>query len=297
MRFDVSKIIDFYRDRLQKTLNDILINHDNDTNAQPAFLRLLESLRYGLFSSSAKRLRPLLVYAIGETMRAPLSLLDIPAAAIELIHTASLVHDDLPALDNDDYRRGKPTCHKTFDESTAILAGNAMQMLACEILSESTNPLSDTQKTKCIHLLTTEFGINGLMQGQMLDLHALNKTVKLKDLETVYRLKTACLIKTALFLGAIVGNCRDSAIFETLTEFSNYIGLAYQIQDDILDMEIDHEKKSNAINMTYPLIVGVDQSKEKVKSLYEYALGLLQQLPGDIKLLEAITKYMIFRIY
>ena len=295
MTFDISQAIDFYRERVHKILIDILARHD--TNARPAFLQLLESLRYSLLSSSAKRLRPILVYAIGEAMHAPLPLLDIPAAAIELVHTASLVYDDLPALDDDEFRRGKPTCHKMFGESTAILAGSAMQMLACEILSDPENKLKEAQKLKCIHLLTTNNGINHIIEGQMLDLHELSDKTTLEDLEIIYRLKTACLIKTALFFGAITANCRDTSVFDTLTKFSNSIGLAFQIQDDILDIKVDHQEKTDAIKITYPSIAGIDKAKEKVKALYEYALELLQELPCDIQLLESVTKRMIFRTY
>jgi geranylgeranyl pyrophosphate synthase len=293
MSTEVIKTLEFYIERNNQTLNTILARHD--IAAEPSFLRLLESIRYSLVSQLAKRLRPILVYAIGEAMHAPLPFLDAPAAAIELLHTASLVHDDLPALDNDDIRRGQASCHKAFDEATAILAGNTMQMLAFEILTETESQLTLTQQVKSIHLLTKAYGIGGVMTGQMLDLYELQSKSR-KTIDTTYRLKTASLIKAALFLGAITADCHDQHVFDTLTQFAENIGLAYQIQDDILDIETD-QKTTNEISTTYPSIVGIEKAKDKVKSLYEHALASLRTLPCDIKLLEAITKRMIFRTY
>ena len=295
MIIDTIKTIDFYTKRINQTLIDILSRHD--TSARPAFLRLLESLRYSLLSSSAKRLRPILVYALGEAMHAPLPCLDAPAAAIELIHTASIVHDDLPALDNDELRRGQPASHKAFGEAAAILAGNSMQMLACEVLSDAENSLKPTQQVKCLQVLMKSSGMNGVMEGQMLDLYELKSDSTLETLEATYRLKTASLIKAALLLGAIAANCHEQYVFDALTKFAEKIGLAYQIQDDILDVEVDQRSHSKQNSVTYPSIIGIEKSKAQVKFLYESALALLQQLPCDIKLLEAITKRMIFRTY
>jgi farnesyl diphosphate synthase len=254
-------------------------------------------MRYSLLSSSAKRIRPILVYATGEMMHAPLPILDIFAASIELMHIASLVHDDLPALDNDDMRRGQRSTHKAFGEATAILAGDAMQVLAFELLTEfHDQSLTPALQVKSVHVLAKAFGINGVMTGQILDLNERWKTITLETLNTIYQLKTASLLNAALHLGAIAANCQDSAIFDCLTQFAENIGLAYQIQDDILDIGADQGHKQTG-PITYPSLIGLDKSKDKVKSLYERALSVLQALPYDVSLLEAIAKRMIFRTY
>jgi farnesyl diphosphate synthase len=290
---EIKNAIEFYKQRIRKVLWDILAQYESKSDL--ISLRLLEAMRYSLLASSAKRLRPTLVYAIGEALGASLSSLDTSAAAIEFMHTYSLIHDDLPALDNDEFRRDQRACHKAFDEATAILAGNAMQLLACEILIDSANALKPTQRLKCLQILTEESGMNGMIKGQMLDLYQLNDTKDLNLLENVYRLKTCALIKSSLFLGAMTADCQDTFIFDTLASFADKIGLAFQIQDDILDVEVD--KKIEASKATFPSLIGLEKSKEKVKRLYEASIDLLQSLPCQVKLLEAMAKVMVFRTY
>jgi geranylgeranyl pyrophosphate synthase len=291
MYSNIQNIVVNYRQRIVGVLTKVLASQNSRSRSYS--LRLLQVMRYSLFSKSAKRLRPILVYAVGKALHAPLVSLDFPAAAVELMHTYSLIHDDLPALDNDDYRRDQLACHKAFDEASAILAGNAMQLLACEILTQSSHPLTEGQKLKCLQILTAESGMNGMLQGQMMDIKLTDKC-DLSTLESVYRLKTGCLLKAALLLGAVSANCQDTFILNRLDQFAQTIGLAFQIQDDILDFGTTFQEKAA---LTFPALLGMEKSKNRVKRLYESAVEILKELPFDIKLLKAIAKLMVFRSY
>ena len=284
-----------YQDRINQVLENYF------SVCQTPASRLLEAMRYSVLAPRAKRLRPALVYAAGKMLGADLNLLDAPAAAIEMIHTYSLIHDDLPAMDNDDLRRGYPTCHKQFDEATAILAGDTLQMLACDILSDAENGLTENQQLACIRLLAKESGISGMAAGQMIDLLSENKKINLEDLIQMHQLKTAAMIKASLCLGAIAAHAEKN-IFEILDTFAMHMGLAFQIQDDILDIESSTEilgktagKDTVQHKTTFPFLIGLDASKEKAKLLYQTALDTLNQLPGDTQELKVLAKLMVFR--
>ncbi len=199
--------------------------------------RLLEAMRYSTLAGG-KRVRPVLVYATGEALGAPLEVLDAAAAAVELIHVYSLVHDDLPAMDNDDLRRGRPTCHRAFDEATAILVGDALQARAFEVLAHA--PASDSPpnaRLEMLRVLADAIGTRGMAGGQAIDLEAVKQLLGEAALERMHRQKTGALIQASVLLGAISAGSQDVPERAALAEFGAEIGLAFQIQDDILDVE------------------------------------------------------------
>ncbi len=263
--------------------------------------RLLEAMRYGLFNGG-KRLRPVLVYASCQALGGSLPQADMAAAAIECIHAYSLIHDDLPAMDDDALRRGQPTCHIAFDDATAILAGDALQPLAFELLSQASELPAATQ-LQMIQTLAQASGDAGMVAGQALDIAAEGQQLKLSQLEQVHRLKTGALINAAVRLGALASNRSDDASLAALADYSSAIGLAFQVQDDILDIESDTQTlgKTQGADLardksTYPALLGLDAAKAKVQQLHQQAIGALQQLPqSDGELLRLIADYIVVR--
>lgn len=263
--------------------------------------RLHDAMQYVVLSGG-KRLRALLVYIVGLTLGADISDLDRPAAAIELIHAYSLTHDDLPAMDDDELRRGKPTCHIAYDEATAILAGDALQCLAFEILAEPyPSQLSVEQRLKIIHNLTTASGAQGMAGGQSLDLIATGKALSVEEVERIHNLKTGRLIAASIMSGAI---CAPKAekMLPTLEMFAHKIGLAYQIHDDILDIESTTAQLGKAQGAdlkqnkaTYPSVVGLDEAKNIRDWLTNQSLALLKKLNADTSALENIVAIMVQR--
>lgn len=274
-----------YKERIEQVLRDIFAQ-------KKIFPKLKKAMEYSVLDGG-KRLRPLLVYITGRTFNAELAVLDAPAAAIELIHCYSLVHDDLPAMDDDDLRRGKPSCHRKFDEATAILAGDALQSLAFEMLS--TAPIEDSQKIRMMEVLAKASGSEGMVGGQAMDLASQNQQVELDNLIEMHALKTGALFQAAIRLGALASNC-DEKILGLLDEFSKNIGLAFQIQDDILDVEGSSEKLGKHIGAdlklakaTYPSIVGLREAKLKVRELQAISIDLLKSLPCDSSALQGLS--------
>jgi len=265
--------------------------------------RLHEAMRYSTLNGG-KRLRALLVYCAGETFNVPLSILDIPACAVEYVHAYSLIHDDLPAMDDDDLRRGKPTCHIQFDEATAILAGDALQSHAFEILTDKTKcNLSDSQRLKIIHLLATAGGPHGMAGGQMFDINATQKILSLDELEKMHSLKTGALIEASVLMGALCSNQVNKTQLTALSYYAKNIGLAFQIVDDILDETSDTEtlgKQSGADKAlgkaTYPSLMGLDQSKKTAQALIDDALNSLQEIGDNTALLRSLANTVINRI-
>ncbi len=246
--------------------------------------RLQKAMCYAVLNGG-KRLRPLLVYATGKDLGAPLAYLDPAASAVELIHCYSLVHDDLPAMDNDDLRRGLPTCHKAFDEATAILAGDALETLAFTILTSHEQPWSMESRLETVKFLAEAAGASGMVGGQMLDIEAENRKITLEQLENLHRLKTGALIRASVRLGALAAGCRDLPLLERLDQFASLIGLAFQVQDDLLDVESTTEilgKKAGAdeaLNKsTYPGLLGIEAAKKLLNSLYQQAAEILDSL-------------------
>lgn len=267
-------------------------------------LRLHNAMTYSL-TNGGKRVRPFLVYACGTMLNVPLTTLDSAACAIECLHCYSLIHDDLPAMDNDDLRRGKPTCHKAFDEATAILAGDALQALAFRALANDDNQqLTAARRLKCIQLLAEAAGIAGMCAGQAIDLAQTNLQTDLATLEQMHRLKTGALIECAVQLAYYSSKLDCDTTLSALTDFASALGLAFQVQDDILDIESDtvvlgkpQGSDSKANKLTYPALLGLDGAKAKARQLYQDALAALASLPYNTDELKAFAHYIIARKY
>jgi len=261
-----------------------------------------EPLKSALLYSTlnqGKRLRPALIYALAEALNLPLEQVDAAATAIELIHSYSLVHDDLPAMDNDDLRRGQPTCHIQFDEATAILVGDAQQTLAFELLATANLPAE--LKIRQIQLLTKAAGAEGMVAGQILDIQAENQTLSLEKLQHLHQCKTGALIQTALLLGASPAK-NYPQITEQLSKLGQLIGLAFQVQDDILDIEANTETLGKpqgsdlkANKSTYPKLMGLEQAKHYRNSLIQQAHQVEQTLPFQSKFLNQLIDYIAER--
>jgi len=284
----------------QKRNNEQL---DNWLNRLPnQNLPLIEAMRYGLLLGG-KRARPYLVYITGKMLGCSIENLDTPASAVECIHAYSLIHDDLPAMDDDELRRGKPTCHIKFDEATAILTGDALQTLAFTILAEG--PLSDggdANRVKMIQVLAEASGAQGMCLGQALDLAAENRLVSLDELENIHRNKTGALMRCAIRLGALAAGQKGIDILPQLDKFSDAIGLAFQVQDDILDIIGDTETlgkpqgSDQQLNKsTYPALLGLDGAINKSQTLLQEALQALEAIPYNTESLEEFARYVIER--
>ncbi|WP_235263748.1 polyprenyl synthetase family protein [Nitrincola sp. A-D6] len=218
--------------RNQQVLQDYLT--DQDSIHPPLQQAMLYSLLNG-----GKRIRPILVYLACEFCGGSSEQADLPAASIEMVHSYSLVHDDLPAMDNDELRRGKPTCHIAFDEATAILAGDALLTSAFELLSQPGDRYQPAQQLAMIQCLSRAAGERGMVQGQAFDLSHVGKPLSLEALQQMHALKTGALITAALELGALAASSTQSEKLNALKAFGQYIGLAFQVKDDLLDIEAD----------------------------------------------------------
>ena len=270
---------------------------DSSTGCSP---RLHQAMRYGLLQGG-KRIRPFLVYACGEMLGAKPEQLDPAAAALEAIHTYSLLHDDLPAMDDDALRRGQPTCHIVFDEAEAILAGDALQTFAFELLSQPNPQLTAAQQLAQVSLLAKAAGRSGMCGGQSLDLQAEGQQLRLAELEQIHAAKTGALLEVAVQLAAVAADAPE-AVKNALQRFAKAIGLAFQVQDDILDLISDTEVLGKpqgsdlvANKSTYPALLGLDGAKEKAAALQQEALQALNALPYNTDVLAALTRFIIER--
>ncbi|GLO60144.1 (2E,6E)-farnesyl diphosphate synthase [Vibrio sp. MACH09] len=263
---------------------------------------LIQAMRYGLLLGG-KRARPYLVYITGEMLGCELTALDTPASAIECVHAYSLIHDDLPAMDDDELRRGKATCHIEFDEATAILTGDALQTLAFTILSEGKlSQQGEAKRIKMIQLLAKASGASGMCLGQALDLEAENRTVELDQLKTIHKNKTGALIKCAIRMGALAAGDAGEAILPQLDRYAEALGLAFQVQDDILDIISDTEtlgkpqgSDQDLNKSTYPSLLGLEGAQQKAHSLLQEALHALESIPYNTSLLEEFARYVVER--
>ncbi|ACS86668.1 (2E,6E)-farnesyl diphosphate synthase [Musicola paradisiaca] len=269
---------------------------------------LIEAMAYGSLLGG-KRLRPFLVYSTGRLFNLPLESLDVPAAAVECIHAYSLIHDDLPAMDDDDLRRGQPTCHVKFGEANAILAGDALQTLAFSILAGTEMPrVSDRDRLSMIAELASASGVGGMCGGQALDLEAEGRQVDLAALEQIHRHKTGALIRASVRLGALAAGEAGRQVMPSLDRYANAIGLAFQVQDDILDVIGDSAttgKRQGADQQlgksTYPALLGLAQAKAKALELYQESLAALDELeaaiahPAAILPLRSLANYIVER--
>jgi farnesyl diphosphate synthase len=266
--------------------------------------RLHEAMRYASLGPG-KRIRPLLVYLTGEVLGVPLERLDAPAAAVELIHAYSLVHDDLPAMDDDDLRRGRPTCHRAFDEATAILAGDALQVLAFELLSSDKEMMADPQKRLAIvRELALASGTSGMAGGQAIDLWAQGRETGVEVLETMHSMKTGALIRASVLMAAWSAGDLPNEVLDALSQFGASIGLAFQIQDDILDVEGDTDtlgKMAGADSArekpTYPSVAGLDQAKRRAGELCDEAIGALAAVGDAAEPLRILSRYIVHRAH
>lgn len=221
--------------------------------------------------SGGKQLRPILVYLSGQALGANIETLDAPACSVELIHSYSLAHDDLPAFDDDAFRRGQASCHKVFGEANAILAGNALQMLAVQILTESAH-LQPDQKLAMTKMIAVKSGAQGMIGGQALDLALAKQVVTQPILEQLFALKTGALYCACMQFGAIAAGCNDKQVLNYMDEYARHIGLAFQIQDDLLDLENPRSDKAQLTKEpNYLDIVSPLQAKKKVTQLYQLA--------------------------
>lgn len=296
---DLNHTFDGYYQRVNSTLTCLIdklpLQHSS----------LLSAMGYGALLGG-KRLRPFLVYATGDMLQAPAHALDAAAAAIECIHAYSLIHDDLPAMDNADLRRGQPTCHVKFGESIAILAGDALQTLAFSILAdEAILGVTPQDRIAMIAELAHACGVAGMCGGQALDLAAEGQHIDLATLERIHCYKTGALIRAAVRLGAFTAGERGRQALSALDDYANAIGLAFQVQDDILDAIGDttvlgkrQGTDRDLGKSTYTALMGLEKAQQKAQSLYQQSLHALEALNKqclDTTALQALAGFIIKR--
>ena len=290
---DLSPEITAWQERIDAVLEQRLPPEDRE----PALLH--SAMRYASLAGG-KRFRPVLVYSTGKALGLSAEMLDPVAAAIELIHAYSLIHDDLPAMDDDDLRRGRPTCHKAYDEATAILAGDALQALAFEVLaSELPNGLS--YSLEVVNTIARACGSIGMAGGQVLDLSAVGRTISEEALTTMHRLKTGALITASVTSPGILAGANKEDLVH-LSAYGECVGLAFQVHDDILDITGNSELTGKstladvALNKpTFPSVLGLENSRKRARDLRDEAIFHLQHINGDMKSLIWLADYVISR--
>ena len=283
-------LIRAYQERVNQALKIALPPINNS--------RLVDAMHYSVLNGG-KRLRPILVYLSSELGKTETSIADTAACAVEFIHCYSLIHDDLPAMDDDKLRRGKPTCHIKFDEATAILAGDALQPMAYELICSLEN-LPDTTKISMVNSLTKACSHNGMVEGQMKDMQ-LNKAVSVDALDLMHEQKTGRLIEASIELGGLIGGLNSDELL-ILKAYGQKIGLAFQIRDDIIDVESPSSESgkpqgSDAMKekITYPSLVGIKESKIRSQELAEEALEILTSLNLKTDKINSLTSYVVTR--
>lgn len=263
---------------------------------------LHQAMRYSTLDGG-KRMRPMLTFCTGRALGLAPEILDGPASAVEFIHVYSLIHDDLPAMDDDDLRRGKPTSHIAFDEATAILAGDALQALAFQTLAnDSSMNASAEQRIKMITALSKASGSRGMVGGQAIDLESVGKELTLPELENMHIHKTGALIRASVQLATLSDPNLDSTVAHNLDHYAKCIGLSFQVKDDILDEESDtatlgktQGKDQDNNKPTYPALLGLQGAKEKAQALHEEALKSLDAFGSEADLLRDLSLYIIQR--
>ena len=263
---------------------------------------LHEAMRYSVLGDG-KRIRPVLLYATGEGFGIDLGNMAGPACAVEMIHAYSLIHDDLPAMDNDDLRRGRPTCHKAYDDATAILAGDALQALAFQILAEDSQiKVNDKQRIAMLTKLARASGSRGMAGGQAIDLAGVGKALDINALETMHSYKTGALILASTQLGALCAEAIEDEWFERISNYGRCMGLAFQIRDDILDIESDTKTlgkpqgSDRELNKpTYPNLLGLQGAKDAASRLYDEAISNLDSFGEAADMLRFIADYIVNR--
>ncbi|CAB9539027.1 (2E,6E)-farnesyl diphosphate synthase (EC 2.5.1.10) [uncultured Gammaproteobacteria bacterium] len=271
-----------YAQRINQCLDKVLSNQGS----------LTEAMRYSVLCGG-KRFRPILTYTVADTFGVNLDWADSSACAVELIHAYSLIHDDLPAMDDDDIRHNQPACHKRFGEAQAILTGDGLQALAFEVLA-SDNQLSTVVRINMLQTLTQ--AAFEMAEGQSIDLGVVSKIIDVDTLKDMHQRKTGALLSCAVKMGALISGCSDEDS-QALTHFAANIGLAYQIQDDVLDVLTPEEvlgKKQNSDaeknKPTYPALLGLEASKAEYENLYQQAFNNLKLLSVNTEKLQALTQ-------
>ncbi len=284
--------ITLYRKRIDAQLTSALLHNSIEPNLQ-------EAMRYALFNGG-KRVRPLLIYMVNQLLNGDIAHADKAACAIECIHSYSLVHDDLPAMDDDDLRRGKPTCHIAFDEATAILAGDALQCFAFELLCDAVLPTET--RLKMIKVLAHASGDRGMVAGQAFDMHHVGKPLTIDQLAQMHRYKTGALINAAIELGYLSAMAENESHRQALLFYGHAIGLAFQVKDDILDIEGDTETLGKpqgsdiAHNKpTYPALLGLEGAKLKLEELHQAAHAALLPFGSRAQPLADLADYIVTR--
>ncbi len=280
------------RIRIDEVLDRTLGGHLGESN-------LLDAARYSVLRGG-KRLRPALVYAAADAVGAPLDYADAAAISVELLHAYSLIHDDLPAMDDDTLRRGHPTTHVAYDEATAILAGDALQALAFSILGRE-DTRTDAMRVKQLRLLGEAVGFMGMALGQAIDLESEGKVLSIDQLKIMHTKKTGALITASILMGAVCGN-PNKLEWEALKEAGEAIGLAFQIQDDILDQIASTETLGKIQGRdqvlgksTFPSILGLTASKKEAYALMKIANTALERVSGDTNILEMLARLSVER--
>jgi geranylgeranyl diphosphate synthase type II len=293
--FDLSAYIKNKNQQINVALEKILLD------SQP-FEPIVEAMKYSLMAGG-KRIRPVLCLAAAEAVGGKSQAVLPAACALEMVHTYSLIHDDLPAMDNDDLRRGKPTCHIAFDEATAILAGDALLTLAFEVLSsvQFTDENQASGWLKVIHIISTAAGYRGMIRGQMLDMAAEGQHLTVDELKSMHALKTGALIEASLLCGALLADARKRQR-EILKTYARNIGLAFQVTDDILNVEGNPKIMGKAVGTdelreksTYPALLGLETSRQFAKNLVDEALQALAVFDKEADPLRALATYIIER--
>lgn len=289
---------EFFKNRVNEALSKMLLNLQSPSK------RLKEAMAYAVLSDG-KRLRPILVYLTAEALAIPLEKLDNVACAVECMHAYSLIHDDLPAMDDDDLRRGKPTCHRAFDEATAILAGDALQALAFQQIAACPFLLA-AQKTAMLLLLSQACGVTGMVSGQALDLNPLSeyKELSVPELEQIHQLKTGVLLEACMGLATLADIEMNENIQQNLCSFASYLGLAFQMQDDYLDKYgetavLGKEKGGDEKEgkTTYATLFSQTDLQDLIQRTYGKAMNLLAFLGDKANNLLAFTEYLSTRNY
>lgn len=293
---DLKTLLHDYQARVELALQRRLPPEDE----APA--RLHQAMRYASLDGG-KRVRPVLVYATGRALGVPLEQLDGPACAIEFIHAYSLVHDDLPAMDDDDLRRGKPTCHMAYDEPTAILVGDALQSLAFETLTGDDTMVADPAlRLAIVGELARASGSRGMAGGQAIDIAAEGQQLTLEQLQTMHRYKTGALIRASVRMGALSSPDTTDEQRRGLDRYAEAVGLAFQIRDDILDVEADTETLGKPQGSdqakgkpTYTSFLGLDGAREKAQGLHREALEGLSGFGDEADPLRWLSAYIVER--
>ena len=292
---DIASRITTLKQRVDTALTHCLVARDG----RPA--RLLEAMRYSVLGPG-KRIRPVLCYLTAEALGLDIARVDAPACAVEMIHAYSLIHDDLPAMDDDDLRRGRPTCHRAFDEATAILAGDALQALAFEVLASNQHLATGAhQRLATVRRLAAASGIDGMAAGQAMDLAAEERTLSLEELAAVHRRKTGALIKACVLMMADLAEA-DERQTSALATYADRIGLAFQVRDDILDVEGDEATTGKRVGAdarlhkaTYPALLGLEGARREATRLLDEALTALLPLGAAGQELRALARFIIER--